>query len=171
MTSGPDAEIGNRDGLKHRCSLELEGSTPSLGTIFNPYDKQIRRIYGPYLRTYKRSQSRRQVVVEFEDGSVTSMSNARWVMTQYLRRRLDSTEHVDHIDENALNDEISNLQLLTLAANNMKSNIGRPSPFLGVERGWRHGTMYGWMKKKCVCSCCSKAKRAWYDDRNAKRRS
>ena len=36
--------------------------------------------------------------------------------------------------------------------------------------GWTHGTIYGWMKKKCGCVECSAAKRAYYDKRNAARR-
>ena len=38
------------------------------------------------------------------------------------------------------------------------------------NRGFTHGTMYGWMKVKCECSECLTAKRTWYDMRNAKRR-
>lgn len=37
------------------------------------------------------------------------------------------------------------------------------------ERGWTHGTMYGWMKKHCACDACVKVKREFYDDRKAKR--
>ena len=35
-------------------------------------------------------------------------------------RILKSNEHVDHIDNNKLNDDISNLQILTLKENNIK---------------------------------------------------
>lgn len=35
---------------------------------------------------------------------------------------------------------------------------------------FRHGTEYGWMKKKCSCAKCYEAKRAWHDKRNARRR-
>jgi hypothetical protein len=34
-----------------------------------------------------------------------------------------------------------------------------------------HGTVYAWMKRKCDCDECGVAKRSWYDQRNAKRRS
>src|SRR5690606_35990877 len=36
--------------------------------------------------------------------------------------------------------------------------------------GFTHGTIYAWMRKKCECPDCAKAKRVWYDERNAKRR-
>lgn len=40
----------------------------------------------------------------------------------------------------------------------------------GNEDGFTHGSVYGWMKKKCECETCATAKRAWHDERNAKRR-
>ena len=39
------------------------------------------------------------------------------------------------------------------------------------ERGWTHGSIYGWMKKKCRCAECVTGWRAWHDDRNARRRA
>ena len=33
-----------------------------------------------------------------------------------------------------------------------------------------HGTMYGWMRKKCTCEECLSAQRIWYDNRNIARR-
>lgn len=38
------------------------------------------------------------------------------------------------------------------------------------NEGFTHGTMYGWMKKKCSCADCEAAKRAHNDARNAARR-
>ena len=99
------------------------------------------------------------------------MSYARWLMTQYLQRRLAPDEHVDHINDNSLDDRIENYQLLTPAENNSKSNLGRPSPLKGIEKGWTHGTTYGWIKKKCRCVECDKARLKFYKERNAKRKA
>ena len=41
----------------------------------------------------------------------------------------------------------------------------------GIEKGFTHGTVYGWMKKKGGCDECCAAQREWYDRRNAKRRT
>ena len=38
------------------------------------------------------------------------------------------------------------------------------------EDVFTHGTLYGWMKRKCECDTCASAKRDWYDARNEKRR-
>jgi hypothetical protein len=81
------------------------------------------KVYGPYVRVYKRSsQPRRQVVICYDDGRTTSKSYARWLVEQTEGRVLDpATEHVDHRDEDALNDDLANLQVLTPADNNRKS--------------------------------------------------
>lgn len=50
----------------------------------------------------------------------TTMSYARYLMSVKLGRILESWEHVDHIDNDKTNDSIENLQLLTLAENNIK---------------------------------------------------
>ena len=36
--------------------------------------------------------------------------------------------------------------------------------------GWSHGTIYGWMRKKCSCESCLEAKTIWSERRNAARR-
>lgn len=162
--------MGNAPGSSSG-DFSLAGSNPASRTI-NPFDKPIRKVYGPYRRSYKSGPDRMQMIFVFEDGSKTSMSNARWVMTQHLGRRLGKDEHVDHINENPLDDRIENLQLLSRGDNNRKSTRLNPDRFdhLKGERGWTHGTIYGWMRKKCKCDVCLEAKRAWSNERNEKRR-
>lgn len=75
------------------------------------------RVYGPY---YKPSMARRLVNIIRPDGSQTSMAYARWMMAQHLGRWLTDDEAVDHIDENPLNDSLSNLQVLTPVENAKK---------------------------------------------------
>lgn len=138
--------------------------------MFNPWDdRNILKIYGPYKVKIKKYW-RRLVIIRFSDKTCTSMSYARWLMIQHLQRNLTSEEHVDHIDENPLNDVITNLQILTPGDNNRKSWKGKPSPLKGIEKGWKHGTFYAWMKKKCTCKICVKAKQEWSIERNRKRR-
>ena len=81
------------------------------------------KVYGPYVRAFKRgSQPRRQVVIKYDDGRTTSKAYARWLVEQTEGRVLDpATEHVDHRDDDALNDDLANLQVLTPADNNRKS--------------------------------------------------
>ena len=73
-----------------------------------------------YVNTNK--EPRRVCLLVREDNSRTSMSYARYLMSCHLGRYLSSEEHVDHIDNNKLNDVIENLQILSQLENNRKSN-------------------------------------------------
>ena len=64
---------------------------------------------------------RRYVVIHHPDRT-TSMSYPRFLMQEHLGRELDPvSETVDHVDENPLNDVLSNFQLLTLSDNARKA--------------------------------------------------
>lgn len=54
-------------------------------------------------------------------GKRRLISRARYRMCVKLNRILSKSEHVDHRDEDKTNDNITNLQILTQAANNKKS--------------------------------------------------
>ena len=54
-----------------------------------------------------------------EDRSSTQY--ARYLISVHIGRFLEPSEHVDHIDNDKKNDDMSNLQVLTLAENNIKN--------------------------------------------------
>ncbi len=136
--------------------------------MFNPFDKKIKTVYGPYPALEK---GRNMMAFTFWDGRKTTMSYARWKMIQHLERKLLQEEHVDHINEDCTDDRLVNLQILSQLENNRKSNLGKESPLKGIEKGWNHGTMYGWMKKKCQCDDCQDAKEEFNLKRGEKRRA
>ena len=138
--------------------------------MFNPFGEEIVWMYGPYEYDQTGGGRRRSMMFKLADGRKTSMPYARWLMTQHLQRRLEHDEYVDHINDDCLDDRIENLQILTNAENIRKSRLGKPSPRKGIENGWRHGTQYAWMKKKCNCDLCVEHKRKWNDARNERRR-
>ena len=83
--------------------------------------------------------------------------------------------HVDHIDPNNKEfdisrklsvrrnkDELDKCQLLCRDCHIEKTRI--------ENSGWTHGTMYGWMKKKCCCEICTTAKNIHNNKRNIARR-
>lgn len=129
--------------------------------------------YGPYQRN---SDSRFIAVFKYTNGSQTSISYARWLMQEHLGRELTSDEHVDHINEDPTDDRIENLQILTCKENNQKhlkslTQEERDRRFdKGIECGWTHGTVYGFMKKKCKCDLCDKRKQEWQKHKNQKQR-
>lgn len=72
-----------------------------------------------YLLTNK--EPRNLISLIRNDNSQTSISYARYLMSCHLNRYLLKTEHVDHIDNNKMNDVIENLQILSISENNEKS--------------------------------------------------
>lgn len=88
-------------------------------------------------------EPRRVLSLIKKDGTKTSVSYPRYLMACHLKRYLDKYEHVDHIDNNKLNDVIENLQILTPKENNIKKNefydikladeITLTCPICGVE--------------------------------------
>jgi hypothetical protein len=72
-----------------------------------------------YLNVNK--EPRRVVLLVKKDNSKTSISYARYLVSCKEKRYLSKEEHVDHIDNNKLNDNISNLQILSQKENNRKN--------------------------------------------------
>jgi len=125
----------------------------------------VKKVYGPYTR-----KDGRKHVIHYDGKTRKTQSYPRFLMERHLGRPLLPEEHVDHINGDYTDDRLENLQLLSQAENNRKSSLGKPSPLKGIEKGWTHGTIYAWMKKKCKCEECLVAKRVWNDKRNAARR-
>ncbi|HAY3553759.1 HNH endonuclease [Elizabethkingia meningoseptica] len=65
-------------------------------------------------------EPRRILTLYKMDGTLTSISYARYLMSIHLGRFLLKNEYVDHIDNCKLNDVIENLQILTPRENNIK---------------------------------------------------
>lgn len=76
------------------------------------------KIYGPYMDGKK---LRRIVILIYPDGSRKTTAHARYLLEQHLSRELVGDEEADHIDGDPLNDDLSNLQVLTHDENQEKS--------------------------------------------------
>lgn len=79
------------------------------------------KVYGPYTR----KDGRKHVVIVNSNGSKTTKSYPRYLMEQHLGRTLDSSETIDHINNDFSDDRIENLQILSLA-DNAKKEMSRP---------------------------------------------
>jgi hypothetical protein len=71
------------------------------------------KIYGPYVC----GDGRQRIVLVYPDGYRTSVSYPKWVVEHRLGRRLTTTETVEHINNNPLDNSPSNLRLVSLSEN------------------------------------------------------
>lgn len=76
------------------------------------------KVYGPYLRKDGRMHV---ILYDKETKKRTTQSYPRYLMENYLGRKLLESEHVDHINNDFTDNRIENLQLLTQTENNKKS--------------------------------------------------
>jgi len=60
-----------------------------------------------------------------EDGKRILIDEHRYIMEQYLGRKLTKNEVVHHIDENKMNNNIENLQLLTRSEHSRLHRLGK----------------------------------------------
>lgn len=87
------------------------------------------KVYGPY----QRKDGRRHIIhYDFESGTRRTQSYPRYLMELVLGRKLESWEHVDHINNDPTDDRVENYQVLTQKRNNQKSIIfsGRSAKFI-----------------------------------------
>lgn len=66
-------------------------------------------------------EPRRLVILISYSGKRSTMSYARYLLSCKLMRALSKDEHVDHIDGDRMNDDIENLQILSVAENSRKA--------------------------------------------------
>ena len=63
------------------------------------------------------SEPRRTVILYNQSNQRSSVSYARYLMSVHLKRYLTSAEVVDHVNNNPMDDRISNYQLLSSSEN------------------------------------------------------
>lgn len=68
------------------------------------------KIYGPYK---SKDDNRLRINVVSADGKMKTVSYPKYLMEIHLQRYLDESETIDHIDCDPLNNEISNLRVMS----------------------------------------------------------
>ena len=89
-----------------------------------------------YLATNK--EPRRVCTLRKSDGTVTSMSYAKYLYTSYYCCDVTEGDHVDHINGDKMDDRIENLQVISGIYNRQKDHkrkemVIRTCPVCGVE--------------------------------------
>lgn len=85
----------------------------------------------PYSRDWnngylvKDVNGRIKVILYNSNRDRTSTLLSRYKMAVYLGRYLTEVEHVDHLDEDKYNDDITNLQIVSVKENNVKHSISK----------------------------------------------
>ena len=77
------------------------------------------KVYGPYYR----KDGRQHIILVHENGRKQTVSYPRYLMEIKLGRSLEIDEEVDHIDGDKLNNDLSNLQILSKKENAQKAII------------------------------------------------
>ena len=123
----------------------------------------------PYNRDWKygyvviNPEGRKTLILWNSSKHRSSTQYARYLLAVHLGRYLTKDETVDHIDNDKQNDEISNLQILSHADNNRKSNC-KPlyeldCPICSIHYTLPHSSVRGVTKAKAENNtrCCSKS--------------
>lgn len=123
------------------------------------------KINGPYIR----KDSRSHICIVHDDGRKQTKSYPRYLMEQHLNRELLPSETIDHIDNDKTNNNISNLQILTLSENTKKHHKLNPRklytficPYCNKQSTKWDNNVKGNIKKGksghyCSRSCAGKA--------------
>jgi len=131
-------------------------------------------IQKPFSDIYKKAylvinkENRKTVILYTSHKHRSSVSYARYLMSIKLNRFLDKNEHVDHIDNDKTNDNISNLQILTPKENTNKQ-FGVGQTFLDFKCPecnklfkLSKNRCYGKKAPTCSRSCGGKKSRKTY---------
>ena len=106
-------------------TLKVGSSSLSLSTmkqeISDFYRKQGFNIV--YVSTNK--EPRRVATLRKPDGTMTSMSYAKYLYTSYYNCFVAEGDQVDHINGNRMDDRIENLQVISHRYNKVKDRLGQ----------------------------------------------
>lgn len=75
------------------------------------------------MNIYKQKDGRKFIVYKGEDNKYHSKAYARYLMEQYLGRKLTNEEEVHHKNHNQTNDAIENLEVKNKTAHRREHNI------------------------------------------------
>lgn len=105
---------------------------------------------------------RRQKIIDFLGGACAECGATESLEFDHVVREQKAFDIKDNLTLGSVLDEVSKCQLLCKPCHARKTAL--------ELQGFTHGTLYGWMKKKCVCPSCLTEKWLWHDARNEGRR-
>lgn len=107
---------------------------------------------------------RRNAIIEYLGGKCKKCNSKENLEIDHINKKTKSFNITKRLTLNSsiVQDELKKCQLLCKECHLNKS--------VSEKEKWTHGTMYGWMKKKCICVFCIEHKINYKKIRNIKRR-
>lgn len=142
-----------------------EGSNPSTSTCTCGKPIEFRKT-GECKTCYHRRyyhEVRRRKIYEYMGGNCMVCGSTENLEVDHIDPTNKSFEIKYNLTlDDRLKAELAKCQLLC-KDHHLAKTLEQREPYI-------HGTVYGWMKKKCRCELCKPAWRHWHDERNAARR-
>lgn len=113
-----------------------------------------------YHREYYKK--RRKAIIEHLGGKCIKCGAVENLEVDHIKPEEKSFHIAQRLSLNQIQTELAKCQLLCTGCHRQKT--------AEENKGFTHGTIYAWMRKRCVCDICCAAKRIWHNERNKKRR-
>lgn len=123
-------------------------------------EKMENKFGADYHREYYKK--RKQKVIDYLGGKCVKCGTTERLEVDHIDPKQKSFHINKRLSLNQIKDELAKCQLLCTPCHRAKTSE--------ENKGFTHGTIYSWMRKRCKCDVCNAAKRIWYDARNKKRR-
>lgn len=107
-------------------------------------------------------QIRRQRIIHYLGGHCVRCGSRENLEIDHKNRQEKSFSISTRLSLCKIVEELEKCQLLCQLCHREKTRSERDK--------FSHGTLYGWMKKKCPCDECQTAKHKWHNRRNLARR-
>lgn len=125
------------------------------------YNQRMNKKFGKeYHREYYKK--RRQEILDYLGGACVVCGTSDSLEVDHINKTEKSFNISKKMSVKNNSTELDKCQLLCQKHHREKTSR--------ENSGFTHGTRHGYMNHRCTCPKCSAAKRAWYDERNAKRR-
>lgn len=106
-------------------TFKVGGSSPSLPTMKQEVSDYYKQKGFKALYVAINKEPRRVATLVRKDGSMTSLSYAKYLYTSLYKCDIAKGEQVDHINGDKMDDRIENLQVISQKYNNLKDRVGK----------------------------------------------